>query len=151
MPPGSNRWRRCDMSEAKLEATAQNPETGATSETAARHGHGSLVNARNVGKTYWIGKRSLEVLRNVDLQVSRGEFLVVRGASGAGKSTLLHCLGGLDTPTAGENWFDGKNLAALSGFGMARVWDSHIGVLFSAFQLLAELDDLEKGCLPSPL
>src|SRR5258708_39936769 len=115
MPPCSNRWRRCAMSEARLEAAAQNPETGATSETAARHGHRPLVNARNVGKTYWIGKRSLEVLRNVELQVSRGEFLVVRGASGAGKSTLLHCLGGLDTPTAGEIWFAGKRRAADSG------------------------------------
>src|SRR5438094_9544603 len=98
MPPGSNRRRRCDMSEARLGAAAQNPEPGATSETAARRGHGPLVNARNVGKTYWIGKRSLEVLRKVDLQVSRGEFLVVRGASGAGKSTLLHCWVGWTCP-----------------------------------------------------
>ena len=137
------------MSEAKLEATAQNPETGATSETAARHGQGPLVNARNVGKTYWIGKRSLEVLRNVDLQVSRGEFLVVRGASGAGKSTLLHCLGGLDVPTAGEIWFDGKNLAAYSGLDLSRFRNRKIGFVFQAYHLLPELDALENVCLPA--
>ncbi len=137
------------MSEARLEATAQNPESGTTGETAARHGHGPLVNARNVGKTYWIGKRSLEVLRNVDLQVSRGEFLVVRGASGAGKSTLLHCLGGLDTPTAGEIWFDGKNLAAYSGLELSRFRNRKIGFVFQAYHLLPELDALENVCLPA--
>jgi len=137
------------MSEARLGAAAQNPEPGATSETAARRGHGPLVNARNVGKTYWIGKRSLEVLRNVDLQVSRGEFLVVRGASGAGKSTLLHCLGGLDTPTAGEIWFDGKNLAAYSGLELSRFRNRKIGFVFQAYHLLPELDALENVCLPA--
>jgi len=137
------------MSEARLGAAAQNPEPGATSETAARRGHGPLVNARNVGKTYWIGKRSLEVLRKVDLQVSRGEFLVVRGASGAGKSTLLHCLGGLDTPTAGEIWFDGKNLAAYSGLELSRFRNRKIGFVFQAYHLLPELDALENVCLPA--
>ena len=137
------------MSEARLGAAAQNPEPGATSETAARRGHGPLVNARNVGKTYWIGKRSLEVLRKVDLQVSRGEFLVVRGASGAGKSTLLHCLGGLDTPTTGEIWFDGKNLAALSGLELSRFRNRKIGFVFQAYHLLPELDALENVCLPA--
>ena len=137
------------MSEARLEAAAQNSETGATRETADRHGHGPLVNARNVGKTYWIGKRSLEVLRNVDLQVSRGEFLVVRGASGAGKSTLLHCLGGLDTPTAGEIWFDGNNLASYSGLELSRFRNRKIGFVFQAYHLLPELDALENVCLPA--
>ena len=137
------------MSEARLEAAAQSPETGATGETADRRGHRPLVNARNVGKTYWIGKRSLEVLRNVDLQVSRGEFLVVRGASGAGKSTLLHCLGGLDTPTAGEIWFDGRSLAAYSGLELSRFRNRSIGFVFQAYHLLPELDALENVCLPA--
>src|SRR6266705_2847000 len=148
MPPGSNLWPRCDMTEAKLEAGAGN-QTGVTGGTAASHGHGPLVNARNVGKTYWIGKRSLEVLRNVDLQVWRGEFLVVRGASGAGKSTLLHCLGGLDTPTAGEIWFAGKNLAALSGMELSRFRNRKIGFVFQAYHLLPELRARENVCLPA--
>ncbi len=137
------------MSEAKLEATDQNPETSATGATATRHSQGPLVHARNVGKTYWIGKRSLEVLRNVELQVSRGEFLVVRGASGAGKSTLLHCLGGLDAPTAGEIWFDGRNLAAYSGLELSRFRNRKIGFVFQAYHLLPELDALENVCLPA--
>jgi len=136
------------MSETRLEAAAQN-QSGAAVDTAARHGHGPLVDARNVGKTYWIGRRPLEVLRNVNLQVSRGEFLVLRGASGAGKSTLLHCLGGLDTTTAGEIWFDGKNLAALSGMELSRFRNRKIGFIFQAYHLLPELDAIENVCLPA--
>jgi ABC-type lipoprotein export system ATPase subunit len=136
------------MSETGLEAASQN-QSGGKSEKVPRHGQGPLVDARNVGKTYWIGKRPLEVLRNVNLQVSRGEFLVLRGASGAGKSTLLHCLGGLDTPTAGEIWFDGKNLAALSAMELSRFRNRKIGFIFQAYHLLPELDALENVCLPA--
>ena len=67
-----------------------------------------LLSARALTKTYTMGKRSLEVLRGVDLDVARGEFLALRGASGAGKSTLLHLIGGLDMPNAGEILFAGK-------------------------------------------
>ena len=60
-----------------------------------------------VTKNYKMINRSLEVLRGVDLQVERGEFLALRGASGAGKSTLLHLIGGLDSPNSGEILFAG--------------------------------------------
>ena len=72
-----------------------------------------LLSARAVTKSYAMGKRTLEVLRSVSLDVARGEFLALRGASGAGKSTLLHLFGGLDSPNAGEIWFGGNNLATL--------------------------------------
>ena len=72
-----------------------------------------LVSAKGIHKTYTLGQRSLEVLRGVDLELRRGEFLALRGASGAGKSTLLHLLGGLDSPSQGEIWLAGRNLATL--------------------------------------
>jgi len=75
-----------------------------------------LLSVRGVTKTYKIVRRTLEVLRGVDLEVARGDFLALRGASGAGKSTLLHLIGGLDRPTSGVVRVDGKDLAALDVF-----------------------------------
>ena len=62
-----------------------------------------LLEARQLRKTYIIGRRTLEVLRDVSLTVAPGAFLALRGASGAGKSTLLHLLGGLDAPNSGRD------------------------------------------------
>ena len=73
-----------------------------------------LLSARGLTKTYAMGKRVLEVLRGIDLDVVRGQSLALRGASGAGKSTLLHLIGGLDTPNAGQINFAGQNLATFS-------------------------------------
>ena len=110
-----------------------------------------LVRAQDVGRTYTLGKRSLEVLRGVNLTVDAGDFLALRGASGAGKSTLLHLLGGLDTPNAGEIWFAGKNLAKLSGAELARLRNQRVGFVFQAYYLLPELDAVENVCLPARL
>jgi len=107
--------------------------------------------ARGLGRTYQMDRRPLEVLRGVDLDVARGEFLALRGASGAGKSTLLHLLGGLDVPDAGEIRFDGKNLAALSGGELARFRNGKVGFVFQAYHLLPELSALENVCLPARL
>jgi ABC-type lipoprotein export system ATPase subunit len=110
---------------------------------------GALLRARDLGKTYVIGKRSLEVLRRVNLTIGCGDFLALRGASGAGKSTLLHLLGGLDAPGTGEIWFDGKNLATLSALELARFRNHRIGFVFQAYHLLPELSALENVCLPA--
>jgi ABC-type lipoprotein export system ATPase subunit len=124
-------------------------EAGAALETKPGPKTEPLLRARGVGKTYFIGKRPLEVLRNVSVTVSRGEYVALRGASGAGKSTLLHCLGGLDTPTAGEIWFDGRNLTAFSAAELSQFRNRRIGFVFQAYHLLPELDALENVCLPA--
>ena len=108
-----------------------------------------ILSARAVTKTYTMGKRSLEVLRGVSLDVARGEFIALRGASGAGKSTLLHLFGGLDTPNAGEIRFSGKNLNHLSSNEIAGLRNTRIGFVFQAYHLLPELDALENVCLPA--
>lgn len=108
-----------------------------------------LLSARSLSKTYTMGKRMLEVLRGVTLDVARGDFLALRGASGAGKSTLLHLLGGLDTPNSGEIWFNGENLARLPETGLTRLRNRKIGFVFQAYHLLPELDALENVCLPA--
>jgi predicted ABC-type transport system involved in lysophospholipase L1 biosynthesis ATPase subunit len=122
-----------------------NPAT----EVASAKPREILLEGRGLRKTYVMGRRTLEVLRGVDLTVERGELLALRGASGAGKSTLLHLLGGLDTPNEGEIWFAGKNLATLSSLGRARLRNQRVGFIFQAYHLLPELDALENVALPA--
>jgi len=109
----------------------------------------ALLEARDVHKSYVLGKRTLEVLRGVSLIVRRGDFIALRGASGAGKSTLLHLLGALDAPNAGEIWFSGKNIAKMSGLARSRWRNTRIGFIFQAYLLFPELDALENVCLPA--
>ena len=108
-----------------------------------------LLSAKGLHKTYMLGQRSLEVLRGVDVELQRGEFLALRGASGAGKSTLLHLLGGLDAPNQGEILLAGRNLATLGRRELARVRSKEVGFIFQAYYLLPELDALENVCLPA--
>ncbi len=108
-----------------------------------------LLKAVGVHKTYLLGRRSLEVLRGVDLELWGGDFVALRGASGAGKSTLLHLLGGLDSPNRGEIWLNGRNLGKLSRRELAQVRTREVGYIFQAYYLLPELDALENVCLPA--
>src|ERR1700683_1905045 len=95
-----------------------------------------LLRTRALTKTYPMGKRTLEVLRGVDLTVTRGDFLALRGASGAGKSTLLHLIGGLDTPNAGEIFFGSQNLAKFSESERTNFRRRRVGFVFQAYYLL---------------
>ena len=108
-----------------------------------------LIAAHGLRKTYELGRRKLEVLRDVELTVNRGEFLALGGASGAGKSTLLHLLGGLDTPNAGEIRFKNDNLRSFSASELARFRNHSVGFIFQSYHLLPELDALENVCLPA--
>jgi ABC-type lipoprotein export system ATPase subunit len=108
-----------------------------------------FLSARALTKTYAMGRRTLEVLRGVNLEVARGEFLALRGASGAGKSTLLHLIGGLDSPNAGEIFFNGQNLAKFSEEKLTQFRNRRVGFVFQAYHLLPELTALENVCLPA--
>jgi len=111
----------------------------------------ALVVARGVTKNYRLGRRDIEVLRGVDLEIPRGAYLALQGASGAGKSTLLHLLGGLDTPTAGHIEFEGRRLDALSSRALAVFRNRRVGFVFQAYHLLPDLDALENVCAPARL
>ena len=108
-----------------------------------------LLSARNLFKTYTLGKRTLEVLRGVTIELNRGDFVALRGASGAAKSTLLHLLGGLDTPSSGEVLLGERNIASFSSRELARLRNEQVGFIFQAYYLLPELDALENVCLPA--
>ena len=108
-----------------------------------------LLSARGLKKTYVMGKRTLEVLRGVDVEIARGDFVALRGASGTGKSTLLHLIGGLDTPNAGEIFFDGQSLTKFSESELTHFRNRRVGFVFQAYHLLPELTALENVCLPA--
>src|SRR5215831_17887596 len=108
-----------------------------------------LLSAKALTKSYTMGRRTLGVLRGVNLQVARGEFLALRGASGAGKSTLLHLIGGLDSPNGGEIHFAGQDIAAFSEPKLTDFRNRRVGFIFQAYHLLPELDALENVCLPA--
>jgi ABC-type lipoprotein export system ATPase subunit len=106
-----------------------------------------LLFAHGLKKTYIIGSRTLEVLRGVDLEISRGDFVALRGASGTGKSTLLHLIGGLDTPNAGEIIFRGQKLSEFSEGKLTDFRNRSVGFVFQSYHLLPELTALENVCL----
>jgi ABC-type lipoprotein export system ATPase subunit len=108
-----------------------------------------FLSIRALAKSYTMGRRTLDVLRGVSLDVRRGEFLALRGASGAGKSTLLHLIGGLDSPNAGEIYFAGQNVAAYSERKLTDFRNHRVGFVFQSYHLLPELDALENVCLPA--
>jgi ABC-type lipoprotein export system ATPase subunit len=106
-----------------------------------------ILSAIGLEKTYFMGSRSLPVLRGVSLELVRGDFVALRGASGTGKSTLLHLIGGLDTPNAGEITFCGQKLSAASSRELSIFRNRRVGFVFQAYHLLPELTALENVCL----
>ena len=106
-----------------------------------------LLNAIALSKTYRMGRTNLEVLRGVDLQLSRGEFVALCGASGSGKSTLLHLLGGIDQPSSGEIYFE--NHPGIPAVDSPEHRRHRVGFVFQAYHLLPELDAMENVCLPA--
>jgi putative ABC transport system ATP-binding protein len=108
-----------------------------------------IVEARKLGRTYETAGGEVTALADVDFAVAPGEFVAVMGASGSGKSTLLHLLGGLDRPTHGEVWLDGRHLATLSVKDLARVRAERVGFVFQMFNLLPSLTTAENVSLPA--
>jgi ABC-type lipoprotein export system ATPase subunit len=108
-----------------------------------------LVEARQVGKQYRLERVTIDVLRDVALTVRKGERVSIMGASGAGKSTLMHVLGGLDRPTRGQVFFEGRDLYALSAGSRTEVRATRVGFVFQAYHLLPELDLVDNVLLPA--
>lgn len=111
----------------------------------------ALIEAREISKTYRIGDRSLTVLSEVSLAVEAGEFLVIGGASGSGKTTLLSMLSGLDRPTSGRVFFEGRDITDLDEDDLAPVRTSAIGFVFQNFHLIPSLTVLENVMFPAEL
>jgi putative ABC transport system ATP-binding protein len=111
----------------------------------------AILEARDVEKTYSMGKVLVSALRGVTLEVEQGEFVAIFGPSGSGKSTLLHVLGGLDRPDKGNVYIDGINLSTLNDAKLAEVRLHKIGFVFQFFNLLPRLTALRNVELPLTL
>jgi putative ABC transport system ATP-binding protein len=100
---------------------------------------GTLVQLRDVHKTFRRGSEQIEVLRGLRLDVPRGDFLALMGPSGSGKSTLLNLIGGLDRPTSGEIEVGGERIDRLGGGALAAWRARHVGFVFQLYNLLPVL------------
>ena len=108
-----------------------------------------ILSARGLHKSYALGRRKVEVLHGVSLEIGSGDFLSLQGASGAGKSTLLHLLGGLDEPTAGEVFANDQSLFGMGSVRLAKWRNREVGFVFQSYHLLPEFDALENVTLPA--
>jgi len=109
----------------------------------------NIIKTKDLCKTYENGMKKLEVLKGIDLEVKRGELLIIQGPSGAGKSTLLHLLGCLDEPTHGEVFIDGIDVYKLRDNKRASIRNKKIGFVFQFYHLLSEFTVLENVILPA--
>ena len=107
-----------------------------------------VIQANNLAKTFRDGKLNVEVLRNVNFQINKGEQVAILGASGSGKSTLLHLLGGLDKPTQGEVLISGSNINQLSEVERSHLRNKNLGFVYQFHHLLPEFTVLENTCMP---
>ncbi|HBF7897760.1 ABC transporter ATP-binding protein [Clostridioides difficile] len=111
--------------------------------------HNSLaVEAKNIIKEYKIGNTTTRVLKEVSLQVMKGEFVSIMGQSGSGKSTLLYILGGLDTPTSGKVYMNGADISHFNDEKMSIIRRRNIGFVFQFYNLIPNLNVEENIILP---
>ena len=108
----------------------------------------AVVAACGLTRRYGEGATSVDALREVWLEIARGQLTAIMGPSGSGKSTLMHLLAGLDRPTAGEVWIDGTNITKLGDTDLTRLRRRHIGFVFQFFNLLPMLTAEENVLLP---
>ena len=108
-----------------------------------------LIAANNIGKSYTIIGGKLQVLKDINLTINEGEFVVIIGPSGAGKSTALHILGGLDAPSSGQVLLDGQDFYKLKENEQARLRSVKTGFVFQFYHLLSEFSALENVVLPA--
>jgi len=107
-----------------------------------------IISTFALSRTYIRGGERVEALKNVNLSITPGTFVIIFGPSGGGKSTLLHLLGGIDRPTSGSLMVNEKQLEKLNEAELTRFRRDHIGFVFQFYNLLASINALENVALP---
>ena len=108
----------------------------------------SLIRLQNISRRYQMGTETVHALRDVSLEIQRGEYVAIMGPSGSGKSTLMNLLGCLDTPTSGSYELNGTNVSEMGDNQLAEVRNREIGFVFQTFNLLARSNALHNVELP---
>lgn len=108
----------------------------------------SVVSLNDVKKSYFMGGEELQVLKGINLEIQRGEFISIMGPSGSGKSTLMNLIGLLDRPGSGELVINGKRVSQLNDVELSRIRGKEIGFIFQTFNLVSRLTSLKNVELP---
>ncbi|SHH38115.1 ABC transporter ATP-binding protein [Winogradskyella jejuensis] len=108
----------------------------------------NVIEIRNIIRDFKLGQETVHVLKGIDLDIKRGEYVAIMGPSGSGKSTLMNLLGCLDTPTAGSYLLNGKDVSQMTDDELAEIRNTEIGFVFQTFNLLPRTTALDNVALP---
>lgn len=108
----------------------------------------NVIEIRGITRDFKLGQETVHVLKGIDLDIERGDYLAIMGPSGSGKSTLMNLLGCLDTPTSGSYILNGKDVSQMSDDELADIRNTEIGFVFQTFNLLPRTTALENVALP---
>jgi putative ABC transport system ATP-binding protein len=107
-----------------------------------------LINIKKLTRDFQLGNETINVLKGIDLQIKKGEYVALMGPSGSGKSTLMNLLGCLDTPTSGTYILNGKDVSQMHDDDLAEIRNKEIGFVFQTFNLLPRTTALDNVALP---
>lgn len=108
----------------------------------------SLIKITNIKRNFSLGNETVYVLKGIDLEIKKGEYVALMGPSGSGKSTLMNLLGCLDTPTSGTYILNGKDVSKMKDDELAEIRNKEIGFVFQTFNLLPRTTALDNVALP---
>ncbi|PZW39045.1 putative ABC transport system ATP-binding protein [Mesonia algae] len=107
-----------------------------------------VIQIKNIKRDFQLGQETVKVLKGIDLNIRKGDYVALMGPSGSGKSTLMNLLGCLDTPTSGSYILSGKDVSQLSDDELAEIRNKEIGFVFQTFNLLPRTTALDNVALP---
>ena len=108
----------------------------------------NVINIKNIIRDFKLGQETVHVLKGIDLEINRGEYIAIMGPSGSGKSTLMNLLGCLDTPTAGTYILNNNDVSQMTDDALAEIRNKEIGFVFQTFNLLPRTTALDNVALP---